>query len=98
MRGRNRVHTASLMLALRCNPDGMPRLGLAISRKRVALAHERNRIKRVAREVFRLTQDRLPGMDIVVLAKPGVEALSVAALHQQMRQALEKASRRCAVS
>ncbi|HZJ81561.1 MAG TPA: ribonuclease P protein component [Guyparkeria sp.] len=98
MRGRNRVYTANLMLAVHCNPGARPRLGLAISRKRVARAHERNRVKRVAREVFRLAQNRLPGMDVVVLAKAGVEKLSLPELHQQMRQALEKASRKCAES
>ncbi|MCL7744962.1 ribonuclease P protein component [Guyparkeria hydrothermalis] len=98
MRGRDRVHTANLMLALHCNPDGEPRLGLAVSRKRVRLAHERNRVKRIAREEFRLARAELPGMDIVVLAKPGVDDLSLPDLHRQMRQALKKASRKCAAS
>ena len=98
MRGRDRVHTANLMLALHCNPEGDPRLGLAVSRKRVRLAHERNRVKRVAREQFRLSRADLPGMDIVVLAKPGVDELSLPELHRQMRQALNKASRKCAAS
>ena len=98
MRGRTRVHTANLMLALHCNPGGSPRLGLAVSRKRVRLAHERNRVKRIAREEFRLSRGSLPGMDIVVLAKPGVDALSLPELHEQMRLALKKASRKCAAS
>ena len=98
MRGRNRVHTANLMLALRCNAEGSPRLGLAVSRKRVRLAHERNRVKRVAREQFRLSRADLPGMDIVVLAKAGVDTLSLPELHRQMRQALDKANRKCAAS
>lgn len=98
MRGGKRVHTANLMLALRVNPEGEPRLGLAVSRKRVRLAHERNRIKRVAREHFRLERFELPGMDVVVLAKPGADTLSLPELHRQMRQALDKASRKCAAS
>ncbi|MCL7750498.1 ribonuclease P protein component [Guyparkeria hydrothermalis] len=98
MRGGNRVHTANLMLALHANPGGEPRLGLAVSRKRVRLAHERNRVKRVAREQFRLSRAELPGMDVVVLAKSGVDGLSMPELHRQMRQALNKASRKCAAS
>ncbi len=98
MRGGNRVHTANLMLALCANPGGEPRLGLAVSRKRVRLAHERNRVKRVAREHFRLSRVELPGMDVVVLAKSGVDELSMSDLHRQMRQALNKASRKCAAS
>ncbi|MFN2381912.1 MAG: ribonuclease P protein component [Guyparkeria sp.] len=98
MRDGGRVHTANLMLALFANPGGEPRLGLAVSRKRVRRAHERNRVKRVAREHFRLARADLPGMDVVVLAKSGVEGLSMPDLHRQMRQALNKASRKCAVS
>ncbi|HER35527.1 MAG: ribonuclease P protein component [Halothiobacillaceae bacterium] len=98
MRGRERVHTPHLMLALRCQALGPARLGLAVSRKRVRLAHERNRIKRVAREQFRLALAELPGMDIVVLAKPGADGLSLSELHGQMKLALTKASRKCAVS
>ncbi|MFW6021488.1 MAG: ribonuclease P protein component [Guyparkeria sp.] len=98
MGGGNRVHTANLMLALRPNPGAEPRLGLAVSRKRVRLAHERNRVKRVAREQFRLGRAELPGMDVVVLAKPGVDELPMAELHRQMRQALKKASRKCVAS
>ncbi|MFI9652464.1 ribonuclease P protein component [Guyparkeria halopsychrophila] len=98
LRDGSRVHTANLMLAWRANPEGEPRLGLAISRKRVRLAHERNRVKRVAREHFRLGRAELPGMDVVVLAKSGVDGLSMPDLHRQMRQALNKASRKCAAS
>lgn len=98
MRGGNRVHSANLILALQANPGGEPRLGLAVSRKRVRLAHERNRVKRVAREQFRVSRADLPGMDVVVLAKPGVEALSMPELHRQMRLVLDKASRKCAAS
>ncbi len=51
-----------------------PRLGLAISKKHVKAAAARNRIKRVARESFRLHQGLLGNLDVVVLAKPGTGA------------------------
>lgn len=49
-----------------------PRLGLVIGRKLARRAILRNRIKRVIRESFRLSQGRLGGLDIVVRlnAKP----------------------------
>ena len=95
MRGGVRVHTANLMLVISANPDGAARLGLAVSRRRVRLAHERNRIKRVARETFRLNHHDMPAMDVVVLAKPGADGLPMEDLQRQMRQALKKASRKC---
>lgn len=49
-----------------------PRLGLAVSRA-VGNAVERNRVKRVLREQFALVAERLrPGMDVVVIARPGL--------------------------
>ncbi len=46
-----------------------PRLGLAISNKVHKLAVERNRYKRMAREVFRIHQDELNNWEFVVMAK-----------------------------
>ncbi len=46
-----------------------PRLGLAISKKVHKLAVQRNRFKRIAREVFRTHQDELSNWEFVVMAK-----------------------------
>lgn len=47
-----------------------PRLGLAISKKSHKLAVERNHLKRIAREVFRIHQDELKNWEFVVMTKP----------------------------
>ena len=39
-----------------------------MAKKRVRRANRRNRLKRVVRESFRENQDRLPGLDLVVVA------------------------------
>ncbi|SFK24726.1 ribonuclease P protein component [Methylophaga sulfidovorans] len=54
------------------NSVGHPRLGLAIAKKHVKLANQRNRLKRIIRESFRQNQSALSNIDIVVLSRPGV--------------------------
>lgn len=57
------------LLAIR--NDGMPaRLGMAIARKKVRRAVDRNRIKRIIRESFRHHPQLLHGLDLVVMARP----------------------------
>lgn len=52
------------------------RLGLVIAKKHVKRANQRNRIKRLVRESFRLQQHNLPAIDVIVLARKGADALT----------------------
>ena len=58
-------------------PNGMnhPRLGLAVGRRVASRAVVRHRLKRRIRESFRHNLERLGGLDVVVLAKPGMEKM-----------------------
>ena len=52
---------------------GGPRLGLLVTRKHAARANERNRLKRCVREAFRLEQERLGALDLLVRPPYGVK-------------------------
>lgn len=53
--------------------EGPPRLGILVSRKHSPLATVRNRIKRCIREAFRLEQERLGPLDILVRPPYGMQ-------------------------
>jgi len=55
------------------NNRDVSRLGLAISKKTVHKAVDRNRIKRLIRDSFRHSRHKLAGIDIVVLANKGLD-------------------------
>jgi ribonuclease P protein component len=53
--------------------SGAARLGMLISRRHAARAVVRNRIKRCIREAFRLEQERLGPLDVLVRPPYGVK-------------------------
>ena len=61
-----------------------PRLGLAVSKKNFKKAVDRNLIKRVIRESFRLHQSSLKGFDIVVMSRATTNVADKAALHASL--------------
>ena len=63
-----------------------PRLGLAVSKKQVKRAVDRNRIKRIIRQSFRVHQNQLPGVDVVVMVRFKILQLS----NRQMFNRLHK--------
>ncbi|MCW8945363.1 MAG: ribonuclease P protein component [Sedimenticola sp.] len=61
------------------------RLGTAIAKKILKRAVDRNLVKRIVRESFRLRQQELAGLDFVVLCGRGVKLDN----KQQLRDSLE---------
>ena len=73
------------LLAIK-NDFDHPRLGLAIAKKNIKKAVHRNAIKRAVRENFRIQQQCLGNIDIVVLARRE----AVDAPLELLRKSLEK--------
>ena len=78
-------HQHFLILA-RLNQQAQPRLGLVMAKKHMKLAVERNRMKRLVRESFRLHQQDFSGLDVVVLSRKGMDSLSNSEFTQQLHQ------------
>ncbi|WP_275288073.1 ribonuclease P protein component [Halomonas elongata] len=79
-----KLHGKGLMALASPNALGHPRLGLIFSKKNVRRAVDRNRLKRITRESIRLRQHRLPAVDIVLLARRGVQELDNEVVHRQL--------------
>jgi ribonuclease P protein component len=60
---------AFFSLSVLANHETYPRLGLSIATRTFGTAVARNRIKRLARESFRLNQHALPPVDVTVSAR-----------------------------
>ena len=81
-----KVSSRFLLFLARPNTLPCPRMGLVIAKKNVRLATQRNRTKRVIRESFRLHQHCLGSLDVVVLARKGVDQLDSSNLHKEINK------------
>lgn len=78
-----------LTILAKYNPDtANPRLGLAVAKKSVKTAVQRNRIKRLAREFFRLNQHKIACADYVLLVRPGIDKLDNKVILQSISKQL----------
>ncbi len=63
-----------------------PRIGFVISKKNIRRAVKRNRVRRIIRESFRLHQHQLPNVDMVILARKGLDTLDNPELHRMIER------------
>lgn len=77
-------HCGAFIVIYKKTDDGPTRLGLTVSRK-VGGAVQRNRVKRLVREFFRINYKRIGhGMDISIIAKRGSPSLSYEEVSRQL--------------
>jgi ribonuclease P protein component len=82
----------------RLNQAGHSRLGMAVASKLAGGSVERNRIRRVVRESFRLNQRDLPAVDVVVSARPRSKGATNAQLRAAIEELWDKVRQQCASS
>jgi ribonuclease P protein component len=76
------------------NAFGHARLGMSVSAKTVGNAVQRNRVRRLIREIFRHRREQLPPMDFVVTSRPGARNAERAALIASIDRLLTVAVRK----
>lgn len=64
--GGGALRRPGFSVVVRANPVGVPRLGLIVPKRVFPRAVDRNRMKRVLRELFRTQQSRLGSRDILI--------------------------------
>lgn len=89
-----KVAQPPFLILVRGNTGHHPRLGLVFAKKKVRLAVERNRLKRLVRTSFRLHQYELPAVDVVFIARQGLDQLDNAAFLVMLDKAWQQLNRR----
>lgn len=79
-----------ITILARHNTLDTARLGITVPKKKVKNASDRNQIKRIIRESFRLQRHRLPNIDIIVIAKQGIGQMNKRALATQLEKLWRK--------
>lgn len=93
-----RTATGPLLLISVANGREYARLGLAVSKRYVRLAVDRNRIKRLAREFFRAHATEVKGRDLVLLVRSGVDSWDNPRFRAALTAVWGQHLRKCAAS
>lgn len=93
--GPCRVSDDAFTLLARCSEQQRSRLGMAISKRNVPRAVDRNRIKRISREAFRRQRPTMPTLDVIVLARPPARQLDRVHLRRRLDALWQRLIKRC---
>ena len=83
---RKRIASPYLVMRYKPNELNRPRLGLIVAKKNAKLAVERNYMRRVLRELFRLNQHDLPAVDLVIQVQKIFEKSQFDVIKQEFTQ------------
>ncbi|HMI76944.1 MAG TPA: ribonuclease P protein component [Buchnera sp. (in: enterobacteria)] len=72
-----KLEISEMIILGRLNSLQYSRLGLSISKKNIKHAYQRNYLKRLMREGFRLSQHKIIGIDFLIIAKKNAMRLNI---------------------
>ena len=81
-----KTHSENLILYVKPNSLGFPRLGVSVGKKASASSVRRNRMKRVLREVFRKNKSAFSSNDIVFVIKNDVSDKKFSQLYSEIEK------------
>lgn len=85
-----KLHQSHLMAFVRTNTHDQPRVGMAITKRKVPTAVSRNLIKRQIREQFRVQAKNLQDKDIVFIVKKSINDIDKKELKNQINNIFKK--------
>ena len=85
-----KLHQSHLMAFVRANSCNQPRVGMAITKRKVPTAVSRNLIKRQIREQFRNTASHIENKDIVFIVKRSISDIDKKELKNQINNIFKK--------
>jgi ribonuclease P protein component len=94
LRSARKLRGETIVLNIAPGRAGATRLGIALTRRLVPLATERNRLKRLVREAFRRHEVKGRGLDCVVALRKPFDKSMAAPLREELLQLFDQASRR----
>jgi ribonuclease P protein component len=96
--GGKRLGSEFFTVNVQANGARSARLGMSIAARILRRAVDRNRVRRLIRESFRVHQISLPALDVVIGARAGVLVADNAQLRCALEKLWQKISSTCAIS
>ena len=87
---RKRIASKFLVMRFKPNELDFPRLGLIVAKKTVKLAVNRNYMRRVLRELFRLSQHEIASLDLVIQVQKNFEKPDFSVIKKEFDGLLSK--------
>lgn len=94
---RRSVADSYLIVYARCNGSSHNRIGLSVAKKKFPKATQRNRIRRLLREAYRLSKLDLPtGLDLILIPRDPKIVYTFTALQESLLKLLPTVAKRLA--